>query len=435
MYNRSHRICPPKNDGQTVSGERLPKYKIHLTSGALYLFSAIFTAIITVVINPFLANNLSPNDYAVLGYFGSFSLLVLPLMNFSLITYYVRNYYRIPDDRKQIVSDTILIALLVYGFLALIVVCILFYLYCQWSRVSFDFYPYALLSFTPIYMNNFLTLFQVNCRLKYEAQKYSSVTITSAVLSTLMAVLFVVIYKYGATGRLLSTLLASALMAVYCFKQLFGKLQFDFAVIKEAFLFGWPLSLSAISWYFLSGIDRALLEKLNDSYTLGYYTVGMQIAGFFAVFYTAIAQTFEPDIYKAIAENKRRQWVTIIGGIVALNALPNLIFILFAPFIIAILTYNRYTDASGFAQILALKNITISFYYAAITIIVGYGFTKSFLVISLIGALWCIMTFKVLIANFSFYGAAWGQVISFMIMATISVCFLFYHFTKRSYAT
>ena len=125
--------------------------------------------------------------------------------------------------------------------------------------------------------------------------------------------------------------------------------------------------------------------------------------------------------------------VKIIGGIVTLNALPNIVFIFFAPFIIGLLTYNRYTDASGFAQILALKNITVSFYYATITVIVGYGFTKSELLIRIIGALLCIVMFKWMIGHFTFYGAAWGQVISFIIMTVISVIFLFYQLKKEEF--
>lgn len=407
------------------------KYKVYFQSSSLYLFASLFTAVISIAINPFLAKNLSPEDYAILGYFNSFNLIILPLLNFSLISYYLRNYYRIADDRKQIVSDTILIALLVYGFFALVTSSMIFYFYCQWSKVTFPFYPYALLTFAPIYLNNIFILFQVNCRLKREAGRYCKVTIFNAIISAALAILLVVIYKYGATGRMLATLLASVVISIYCFKQVFGKLQFDFAIIKEAFLFGWPLSLSAILWYFLSGVDRAMLEKLNDNYTFGFYNVGMQIAGFFFVFYTAISQTFEPDIYKAIADNKKRKLVKIIGGIVTLNALPNIVFIFFAPFIIGLLTYNRYTDASGFAQILALKNITVSFYYATITVIVGYGFTKSELLIRIIGALLCIVMFKWMIGHFTFYGAAWGQVLSFIIMAVLSGCFLYYLYRRK----
>jgi O-antigen/teichoic acid export membrane protein len=262
--------------------------------------------------------------------------------------------------------------------------------------------------------------------LERAAGRFSAVTIVSALLGTVTAILLVVIYKYGATGRLLATLLASVVTAIYCFSQLFGKLQFDFAVIKDAFRFGWPLSLSAMLWYFLSGVDYVMLEKLNDSHSLGFYNVGMQIAGYFAIFYTAIAQTFEPDIYKAIAEKKKGKLLKIIAGIVTLNSIPNILFILFAPFIIGLLTYNRYTDASGFAQILALKNITVSLYYSTITIIVGFGFTKAELLVRCVGSLVCVLMFKVLIENYGFYGAAWGQVFSFVILTSISVCCLAY---------
>jgi len=408
------------------------EYHKYFKSGFLYLFASMFTAVIGVAVNPFLAMNLSPGDYAIMGYYNSFSLIVLPILNFSLISYYLRNYYKIPDERKQIVCDTILITLLVYGFVALALTCVVFYYYSRWSTISFSYYPFALLTFVPIYLGNFTTLYLAKCRLEREAGRYSAVTIVSALLGTTLAILLVVIYKYGATGRLLASLLASLSTAAYCFVKLFGKLQFDFTVIKDAFRFGWPLSLSAILWYFLSGIDRAMLERLNDSYTFGFYNVGMQIAGYFAIFYTAVAQVFEPDIYKAIAKNQTEKLVKIIVGIITLNAIPNIIFIIFAPSIIGLLTYNRYIDASEFAQILALKNISVSFYYSTITIIVGFGFTKTELLIRLIGSMLCILMFRILINSFGFYGAAWGQVLSFVIMAVLSVSFLVYMKRKPS---
>lgn len=410
----------------------ITKYRVHFRSSFLYLFSSLFTSVVGIAVNPLMAKNLSPEDYAIMGYFNSFSLIVLPILNFSLISYYLRNYYRIDEERRQVVSDTILIALLVYGFVALVVIYGVFYGYCRWSNISFDFYPYALLTFAPVYLGNFATMFFAKCRLERDAGRFSVVTIASALFGTLLAIMLVVVYKYGATGRLLATLLASLVTAVYCFKQLFRKLQFDFEVIKDAFRFGWPLSVSAMLWYFLSGIDRAMLERLNDSYTFGFYNVGMQIAAYFAIFYTAVAQTFEPDIYKAIAENNKGKLIKIIAGIVGLNAIPNIVFIVFAPFIIGLLTYNRYTDASEFAQILAVKNITVTLYYSTITVIVGYGFTKTELLIRIIGSVVCVFLFKFLIDTYGFYGAAWGQVFSFVFMAVLSLAVLLYQMRKNN---
>lgn len=400
--------------------------KIYFKSSFLYLLSAIISGIISIVINPFLAKNLSPEDYAIIGYFNSFSLIILPLLNFGLITYYLRTYYLTTEDQKPILADTILVALLFFGLITLIFSSIAFYFFWKFSNVSFPFFPYALLTFAPIYVGNFVSLLTINYRLNREAGKFARITIIYAIINALFAITLVVIFKYGATGRLLATLLAAIIFGFYSFIKLFSRLQFDWGVIKDGLRFGWPLTLSAILWYFLNGVDRVMLEKLNNSYTFGYYSVALQITGFLTVIYAAIAQTFEPDIYKAISENKRRKIIKITGGIISINAIPNILFFLFAPFIIKLLTFDRYTDASSFARILALKNISITFYYSAIAVIIGYGYTKSELVIRLIGALLCILMFKYLISNFGFYGAAWGQVLSFVIMTIIAGIFILY---------
>ena len=211
------------------------QYKVYFKSTFLYLFASLFTAAIGVFLNPFMAKNLSPYDYSIMGYFSSFSNIILPVLNFSMISYYLRNYFIIPEDRRQIVSDTILLTLLIYGFAVLFLTILIFYFYLRWFNISFPFYPYVLLSFIPIYLSNFLLLYQINCRIKREAGKYSKVTILNAILNSLLAIIFVIIYKYGSEGRLLATLIASFFTAIYCFKKLFKKLQFDFQVIKDAF--------------------------------------------------------------------------------------------------------------------------------------------------------------------------------------------------------
>ena len=78
------------------------QYKVYFKSTFLYLFASLFTAAIGVFLNPFMAKNLSPYDYSIMGYFSSFSNIILPVLNFSMISYYLRNYFIIPEDRKQI---------------------------------------------------------------------------------------------------------------------------------------------------------------------------------------------------------------------------------------------------------------------------------------------------------------------------------------------
>ena len=146
--------------------------------------------------------------------------------------------------------------------------------------------------------------------------------------------------------------------------------------------------------------------------------------------YTAIYNTFEPDIYRYIAERNQRKLYITIGLVIFLNAIPCVLFLPFGEFIVRLLTYGRYPEATDFAVILVLKNITMSFYYPIVAIIVGLGKTKVDLLIRVIGVAICIPMYIVLIDKFRFYGAAWGQVLSFIVLSILGVIYLLGHWKR-----
>ncbi len=398
-------------------------FGIYFRSAVYYLGSSIFTAIISIVINPTMAKNLSPEDYAIIGYFTSFNLLLTPLINFNLVTYFLKNYYLIPVERRETVADTILIASLVYGAFSLIIFLVLFYVYFLLANISFNFYPYAFLAFIPVFLNIFLNFFLVECRLNREAKKYALYSVSYALIVAISSIFLVVYLKLGAVGKLSSTLIVTFVFAVYSISKTLRKFRFDFSLLKDIFHFSFPLTLSGLLYYFFTGFDRALLVGLNDNTNLGIYNVGLQIATIMTAFYSAISQTFEPDIYRAIAEDKKRKLAIYGGIIIGLNAIPNILLIFFAPLIVGLLTANRYLDSSIYSQIFAMRNITMSFYYLTITIVVGYGFTKADFLIRLFSTIPIIILMKIVVLKYEYIGAAWGQVITFVLLALFLLSF------------
>ena len=200
----------------------------------------------------------------------------------------------------------------------------------------------------------------------------------------------------------------------------------DLNIVKHAIKFCWPLALSALLWYFLSGVDKIFLEELDDVNSLALFNIAASLAGKLAIFYTALSQTMEPDMYKAIAVKRYRRLAYIVLGLIILNAIPNVIFIIIAKPILHLFTGGRYTEAYTFARILILTNITRSFYYATISVIVGLGFTKSELLNRLCGAIISLFMYKYLINNFGYNGAAWGQSFSYILMTIIGVIFIYF---------
>jgi len=406
--------------------KNLNKFKQQGKNLSFYLLASIFTSLIGVLINPFMAANLSPDDYAILGYFTSFNLLVTPIINFSLISYYSKNYFLIQEGERQRVVDTLIIAQLLIGFILLFVVLTAFFVYMKIAEVSFQFFPYALLTFLPLFFNCFYSLYLVDLRMKREARKFFNIVLINGIVGAAVAILFVVVLKGGATGRLFATFLTAIPFSFFAVRKLFGSLRFDIHIVKQAISFGWPISLSAILMYFFTGIDRAFLERLGDSYTLGIYNVAAQLTGYLYIFYSAIIHTLDPDIYQAVAEGQKQKLKKIVVLIIILNAIPSLIFILLAEPVVSILTYGRYTASVPYAKILAIKNIPMSICFIISSLNIAYGYARVELVNRLFGAAAGIILFKILIGKYNFFGAAWVQSIAFSVMALIGILVLLY---------
>src|ERR1035437_2712026 len=124
--------------------EEIKNLRKHIKNLSIYFLATIITSFIGVMINPFLAANLSPHDYAIIGYFTSFNSLILSIISFSFLSYYLRNYYKIREDERQAVLNTLLISQLLLGMIALLFVFVGFYLYMDIVKVNFPFFPFVL---------------------------------------------------------------------------------------------------------------------------------------------------------------------------------------------------------------------------------------------------------------------------------------------------
>jgi O-antigen/teichoic acid export membrane protein len=406
--------------------ENVATLKKQFNNLSFYLLASVLSSFIGIIINPLLAANLSPEDYAIIGYFTSFNLLILPVVSFSLLAYYTRNFFKIKEEDRQEVLDTLLISQLIIGLIGLAVFLFGFYLYIRFAKVKFEYYPFAVLCFVPVFFNCFFNFLLTEKRMKRKAVSYFKIATLNSISLAILAVILVAFLHKKSLGRFWSILLPSVFFGIYSFMKLITKFQFNKKIFLDAISFGWPISLSAILYYFLSGVDRAMLERLNETTTFGIYNIAIQISSYLFIFYTAISQTFEPDIYKNVAENKRKKLVIILIGILILNSIPTILFILFAYPIVNLLTYGRYVQSTGFARILAIKTIPMALCFYISNVIIAYGYPKIELINRLFGAILSIYLFHILIKNFGFYGAAWGQSIVFIVMSAISSLFIIY---------
>lgn len=403
----------------------IKKYKSVFFSVSTYVWAAIIPALITVLINPILALNLSVKDYAIIGYYTSFNLVVLPIVSFCFINYYSKIFFLKSDNERQQIKDTLVTSSLLFGGL-LTLLCIGFYtIYHQFSKINLALFPYVFFSFFANLFGCYLVLYQTEKKMKGDVKGYFWVTLASAFLFALLSLLFVVVLKGEAEGRLFSILLANIIVAVYCIKKLYIRFVIHWRILRDCVSFSWPVILSSILFYALSSIDKIFLGQLNQSEEFGLYNIATQIVGYFSIVGIAVLQTFSPDIYRLTAQKNYKKLLKITLFIVVITCVLNALFLPVSELIVSLLTAGKFTTAYTYANILIFKNMAYILFFLYSDILIGLGHTKFDFLIKFVCTIIAIILYDYIITRYQFTGAAWTQSIALLLPVFLGSVLLF----------
>lgn len=415
----------------------LSRYAKYTKTIGQYFGASLIPMLVSLAINPLVAMNMSPEDYAVVGYYTSFSTLLSPLILFYMLHYYTKCYFEVDEEGRKRLRGMLVKALI--WFSGIITLCCLVGLFGYISlfnqESSIPFYPYALLSIGALPITGLYSLMLTDLRMSRQSGRYLRVSLTACFLLTSLTLLFVVLCKYGAIGKLLAPLIANLVFFIYaCFyyRESF-KVPFDKQKFKGMLKFCLPLTIAAMLGFFSNGYDRVFLERLGNNTELGYYSVGVSMAAYISVFQSAIGNTFQPDLFQAIAQRNRNRLAKVILLLVGSTACIVVVFIVAAPLVVKILTAGRYMMSVKYTQIVALSTLTSAMYYTVSQITIALGKSKITLATKIITTLVSVMMFSVLINHYSYMGAAWGLVLSFLVSLVINLLLLYLHTkTKNS---
>ena len=189
----------------------ITRFKSNIANFGVYLLAAIIPMLLSLVSNPFIAKNMSPEDYAITGYYGAFTTLFTPLVTFYLLHYYTKRFYELNDADRKVLKDTLFKSLIFFSaFLSLLSLLILgVYKSVFNSDSKIAFFPYAAISIFSLPLTGIYSLTLTEYRMKRESKKFFRLSVANGLLGVILAIVFVVLFKFGAIGRLSATFLAS----------------------------------------------------------------------------------------------------------------------------------------------------------------------------------------------------------------------------------
>ncbi len=408
----------------------ISKYKSYFNNLSAYFGASLFPMLLSLLVNPWIAKNMSPEDYAISGFYTSFSSLISPIIVFYLIHYYIKEYFRCSEhEQTQLVAIIAKSLIWFSGMVSIICFAALgIYLKYFYQSLTFPISPYLALMVFSLPLTGLYNLKLSQYRMKKQASSFFKITVGNGLLNIFLTVLFVIFLKWGAFGKLLAPLLCNLivfLIMLFCFKTEL-KIETHLRDFKKIFIFCLPLALSAMLGYFTHGFSTTYLESIGKTTEYGIYVVGVSIGTYLTVFQTAIGSTFQPDIYETTIKKQWKKYAKFCILQIVLIASIAFIFILLAPYIISILTAGRYTASTPFAQIIALSTITSAIYYLINNYSIATNRPRLYLYTSIIGSILIVIAMPLAVDRWEFYGGAWVMVLSYIIFSIINLLLLIF---------
>ncbi len=394
----------------------------------VYMGASLIPMLISIIINPLIALNMSPEDYAVSGYYLSFNSLISPLIGFYFIGYYTKEYFKVNETERDELYALVFKGL-IYISLILAVVCfggLYAYMHLFGIEKNIPVMPYLALSVFTLPLGGIYSLKLARGRIERKADVVFGYTVISSLIGAAMTLLLVVVLKLGALGKLMAPFAVSLLFFIFIMLISSDTLKVKVPVKKYLVLMGFcaPLVAGAMMEYFTTGFTTTYLESLGDTREYGIYVVGTSIAGYIMGFAIVVNSVFHPDIIQNAAEGNTRRLMAYFllefGVVAAVVA----IMILIAPFVVGVLTAGRYVEAVPYARIISLAAITSTVYYLFNDISIVCNHKYHYLITTLVGSIAIVLLMRVVTNHGGYIGGAWMRGLSYLILAAINCVLL-----------
>lgn len=414
-----------------------PGIRKNIINSFYYFGGTLVQFFIAIFTQPIYSKYLELEDFAIMGYFAAVQAILAPLFSMTLPFYYLSKYWKIENGETPQKNLSFILNFLNIsnGFIA-IISFVLVSLYFKTFQVTIPLLPFLFIVLAQLFFEKYKSYYLIECRVQKKGLRFFLINILQIALNAGFSLYFVVLLKAGAVGRMSGPLIGivfTSLIALFFLiheKKYLFSFRVDINKIKQALKYCVPLIIGAYAYYPIGNIDRIFLERLGNTSEYGYYTIGLTISGFAGTFFLALFQSFEPDLYKFIAQRKYKKYAMFSAFYILLLGALTLLFIAFSGPVVSFLTSGRYTHASSYANIFIIGIFFMQIGYIIEQLFTAYGATKYAMWRNIFMGIFCIITYFIMIQKYQFIGANITRVIS-SIFYVISGILLFYFYLKR----
>ena len=407
-----------------VSGRKL------LSNTAFYAFADLIGKGLHFILLPLYTAFLTTTDYGIQNMVTSFNSVLNYVVLLCLDSAALKYYSEYSDDERKLKRFYGTAIVIVCSF-ALLVVTICLVSHTILEKYVFegvDFVPYVLLGLSVLVLDSIYTLHRRMLEAQQKGKKVATVGVVAVIFSTGTTLVMIGIFKLGALGVILATLITSIGTVIFAIVDIFRNemitICFDSELAKKMLSYSLPLIPHQLSGPLAALIGRIFLNTTGSLAVVGLYGVATQFSSVVDVFQDATSRAFRPWLF-GILNNKgggeyREKINNISCILISLYSVVAVGMGLFSQEIITVMTDKDYYGAWLVIPVLVFSVSVRTIYYFYFAQCLFYQGTSKYIFIASITANLCnIIASAALVPLIGMYGSAIAAMCSIVVNTTV----------------
>jgi O-antigen/teichoic acid export membrane protein len=328
--------------------------------GAMFNFgvSNLMTKIIGFLLIPVYTQYLAPDDYGIVELCGALSAFVIIFMRLGVPGAVNRFYFDYKNDPEKL-NDyvTTIHHLLVFSSIILaLVVGIVMYVFSDTMLSGILFFPFIVLTIINAGFSANSDLQKRLLQSKEKSAYMAKLNISLAIVGIGLALLFVVVFKMGALGLILSqsaTTFVFFIQAQYYLRN-YLKGKFNWGMLKDSLNYGAGLLPHHLFAAFAPLLSKGILNSKESLAALGIFALAIRFTQPLDIIYHIFMVSFNP-IYFSLRKNQENQKIrTVYLSVWYISIAVYMLVAIILPSIIPLITPERFHQSAHLIPILAL---------------------------------------------------------------------------------
>mgnify|MGYP001052158702 CR=1 FL=1 len=401
-----------------------------ISNSIFFSVGTVIGKIVNIAMLPVYTYFLTDIEYGIVNTLTGFSTILCIVTMLSLRASLMRFYGTTKQQEKPIFINTVLCVIILNTFLVIGVLFIL----KDWLMKSIfkgiEFWPLVFFALLIILFTTLFTAYQTILQAKQEGKKYTISNMLYMFIHAILNILFIVILKRGASGYMISLLLANLFLAFFGIAQLYlsgdivFKINWNYA--KKAIRYALPIVPHDLSNNVSEYISKVYLNNFLSYAATGIFSIASQVSGMMSLVQTSLNLAFHPWFNEQMGAGEQgrkniKKFSLFVFTIYCYFCMGLSFFSKEALFLLAA---DEYHGAWRLVPIIALGLVIRFIYYTHVLAILYNVKASNFIsVCSISGCLANCVSSYLFIKFMGLYGAAFATIAYILFLTVITVLY------------